>query len=119
MTVFELIDWEQPLENLEMWDRNPETIIKRSVQSESNPEQCYLVRKVSILSKPFEQADAVADQTEITLCSCPDATYRKWFDSEPDVITSGISCKHTREAFRTEKAKNDENQTQLDNPIGK
>ena len=117
--TYRLISWEDPLEDLTLWSRKPEVKEQHAVPSGSNPEQAYHVRRVECLSKRFEQADVVEDTQEIWLCSCPDARYRRWHDTEPEELTQGITCKHVVEHFKAEKAQNDEDQQTLDNPVGK
>lgn len=113
-----LVSWDEPVEDLSMWDRKPEVKEQHAVPSKSNPEQAYHVRRVECLSKRFEQADVVEDTQEIWLCSCPDARYRRWPKEEPEELTQGIDCKHCRE-FKAEKAVSDESQTTLDpTPVG-
>lgn len=116
--TFLLDSWDQPIEDLHMWDRKPEVVEQHAVPSKSNPEQAYHVRRVECLSKPFQDADVVDDTQQIWLCSCPDARYRRWPNEEPKELTHGTDCKHCRE-FKAEKAQNDESQTTLaPTPVG-
>lgn len=117
--TYRLIDYRQPLENLQQWNRKPEVVEKHAVPSGSDPEQAYVVRRLECLRVPFEVADVVDDQVELWVCSCPDTRYRRWPEKEPDEITSVPSCKHVNQHFKSVKAQSDENQSELpDTPVG-
>lgn len=81
----------------------------RSVPSQSEKGKAYLVMQVQTYTKPKDhpELDIIEDKLTIPVCSC--WSYRQNSSIEPP---QG-SCKHTRKAYREEKAKADENQTSL------
>jgi len=107
-----LISWERPVSDLRAWDRSPEVKSEYVGLSESDEDKAYLIKKLNALNVPFEQADVVADQKTLYVCSCEDFKFRKWPDEEPESLDMVGSCKHTRR-FKTEKAKADEAQSEL------
>lgn len=85
-----------------------------TVSSENDPDKQYLVCKVGTHKYPKDhpKLDLVAHDIDIPVCTC-----WSWRNSSADLDheqpqESG-DCKHVLEAFRTEQAKADENQTQL------
>ena len=80
-----------------------------TVPSESEKGKAYLVCKIETYQKKqsHPELDLIKDQITIPVCSC--WSYRQNSSIEPP---QG-SCKHTRKAYREEKAKSDEKQTSL------
>lgn len=92
---------------------NVEVKETRVVQSDSNPDKCYIVQKVETTQVPFERADVVADGVELTLCSCDGCRYHSFESVDVEQSLKGYdSCKHSR-VFREERAQGDESQTQI------
>lgn len=94
MTVHSLIDWRQPINDLETFDRKPYTKEQYAVESDSDPDQAYIVRRLGCLRVPFDEADVVDDSVDVWTCSCMDYRHRKWYDDIPDEIMHSRSCKH-------------------------
>ena len=110
---YELNQWTKPLEDLEAHNRNPEILEEHAVPSGSRPDMAHVVRKVSVLTKPFEQADSAVDCTTLWVCTCEDTQYNRWpSDGTLPPLESYVGCKHCRE-FKAEKAIEDENQSEL------
>ena len=82
----------------------------RSVPSQSEKGKAYLVMQVQTYTKPKDhpELDIIEDKLTIPVCSC--WSYRQNSSIEPP---QG-SCKHTRKAYREERAKEDENQSTLE-----
>lgn len=92
----------------------PEYVDVRTVESESSG-HAYLVGKVSVLTTNFEDADVAKDRETVLVCSCDDYHYNRsaGFENGDVPVTNLSHCKHCVSAYRTEKAQNDENQTEL------
>jgi len=73
----------------------------------------HLVLKIQTLSKPIDQADAVADQTVKWICDCKDYQFNKWVDLEKKELADWGSCKHIREVSKSAKAEQDKQQHTL------
>lgn len=117
MSKFILNNWRQPLADLKNDDRNPEIIGEYSVVSGSRPDKAHVIREIEHLTKPFEDADVVVDQTTTWVCSCEDTQYNRWGQNGgiPDNYTA---CKHVVENFKAHKAQSDENQQTFKTPVG-
>lgn len=105
----------QRVNQMKQQDLRPEYRQLKAVPS-SNQDHSYLVGEVEVLTKPFPEADISADRTDILVCSCDDYWYNrsKGFENGDMSVTELGKCKHCVSAFRTEKAKADNNQTTLE-----
>lgn len=119
MTKYRLKQYDVPLDDLENDNRKPEVKAEWAIPSSSRPDMAHVVRKVECLSKPFKDADAVEDQIVVYLCTCESFQYDKWSkDNTVPELESFSGCKHCR-VLKHEKAKQDQNQSQLpDTPVG-
>jgi len=85
-----------------------------TVESKSKDGVGYVVMQVTTYAYPkgHEKLDLVAHEIQIPVCDC--WSYRQ--DSN-DVAENGVqpggSCKHTRDVFREQRAKEDNSQTEL------
>ena len=77
--------------------------------------RAYLVSKISVLSQPFPDADIAADRFQTYLCSCPAFYFQESNGLETNEThpTDIGKCKHVLAAFKHERAKQDENQSEL------
>lgn len=86
------------------------------VPSESR-DVAHLVMKVTTTDKPpgHPDSDIVADETEISVCSCENFQYSQSVDVSMKTLAEGNlgTCKHIRACFKTERAKADDNQHTL------
>ena len=117
---YQIKQWNQPLEDMENSNRNPEVLEMHAVPSNSRPDMAHLVKKLEVLTKPFEQADVAADTTTVWVCSCENFQYERWPSdgSIPDLETLP-QCRHCNE-LKPIKAKDDESQSELpSNPVNK
>ena len=92
-------------------------ITDRDIQpSESDTDKCYLVCRVHTLNYPrgHTKLDIEAHKTVLPVCSC-----WAWRSNSSDISKEGnkpsecTGCKHTRQAYREEKAENDDQQVTL------
>jgi len=85
-----------------------------TVASNSEPDKKYLVAKIKTYDKPKDHPDMdlVADQIELPVCTC-----WSWRSNSADLDEQRPSesrgCKHTRQKWKAERAKDDKNQTEL------
>jgi len=98
-------------------DHRPTYEDLRVVESGSS-DKAYLVAKVSCLDSPFdpETTDVAADTVDgVPLCSCDDSWFRGTADFEigERKPSEFEPCKHQRAAYREERARADESQTEL------
>jgi hypothetical protein len=82
--------------------------------SESEEDEGHVVVKITTYAYPdgHEKLDLVAHEIQIPVCDCWSYRQNSNDVSENDVQPGG-SCKHTRDVFREEKAKKDEQQETL------
>jgi len=94
-------------------DLKPEYQDLRAVPSESQ-DHAYLVGKVSVLTKPFPDADATADRTGVIVCGCPAFHYQEsaGFENGDMSVEELGECKHAG-AYREIRAKQDNQQDTL------
>lgn len=109
MNAYKLVHWEQPISDLRAWDRKPEVKKEYAAISESDDETAYIVTELTALRVPFEDADVVADEMTMFVCSCPHYKFRLWPDEEPERLNVG-SCKHVRDVSKVQRAENDDQQ---------
>jgi hypothetical protein len=85
-----------------------------TVPSESTDGAGHVVVKITTYAHPkgHPDLDLVADEIEIEICDC--WSYRQ---NSNDVAESNVQpggdCKHCRQIFKTQRAKEDANQTEL------
>jgi hypothetical protein len=85
-----------------------------TVESESKDGVGYVVVKITTYAYPkgHEKLDLVAHEIQIPVCDC--WSFRQ---NSNDVAEQGTqpggSCKHTRDVFREQRAKEDKSQTEL------
>jgi hypothetical protein len=85
-----------------------------TIASESNPDKKYLVGKIKTYDKPKDHPDMdlIADQISLEVCTC-----WSWRSNSADLEEQPPSdsqgCKHTRQKWKAERAKDDDNQTEL------
>lgn len=109
MTIGDGIDHDRVIQMRDR-DLRPEYEALRVVPSGSQ-DHAYVVAKVSVLDRPFDEADVVDDRVEIIVCGCDDY----WFTRSKDFETGAVSvrdletCKHAT-AFREEQVRNDDSQ---------
>lgn len=101
-------------EDLDSWDYRPEYVDHKVVPSESK-DHAYLVSKIEVLEKEFQNADLVADTINTYLCSCDDFFFNRsggidTGEKSPDEIGK---CKHVRAAYKVEQAKQDPHQQEI------
>jgi hypothetical protein len=74
----------------------------------------YLVSEIDTHTRPFEDADAVADAIEIWSCTCDDYRYGSGLpDLSEQSVTEWEPCKHIISAVREVRAANDDAQATL------
>jgi hypothetical protein len=74
----------------------------------------YLVSEIDTHTRPFEDADAVADAIEIWGCTCDDYRYGSGLpDLSEQSVTEWEPCKHIISAVREVRAANDDAQATL------
>ena len=100
--------------DLKEWNYRPEYIESKVVPS-SSEDHAYLVSKISVLAQPFPDADIAADRFQTYLCSCPAFYFQESNGLETNEThpTDIGKCKHVLAAFKHERAKQDENQSEL------
>lgn len=83
----------------------------------SSRDLAHVVAKVYTYALPHghEDLDVSADRREITVCSCEDYTYNQSVDVSETALRDGTlgECRHITGAFRVEKARADDQQTEL------
>lgn len=81
----------------------------RTVPSDSEKAKAYLVVEIETYTKPRDdpELDYAQDEMRLLVCSC--WSYRENSELNPPQGT----CKHCSSEFKTEKAKNDEQQQSL------
>lgn len=84
----------------------------RIVESESDADRAYVVKRVETTAVPFEEADIAQDTFETVLCSCPACRFQSLPDLSQEPMAKYSPCKHAQ-VFREERAKADENQATL------
>lgn len=101
------------IQELEHRDHRPEIEEIKTVPSESQ-DHAYLVMRVSVLDVPFAKADIAEDRIETHVCSCPAFQFQESAGIESGELKPSEmgKCKHCT-VYREERAKQDENQTQL------
>jgi len=80
----------------------------------SSSEEVYYLQNIETTEEAYP-ADIVESQTTAWVCSCPNFLFQHSpvTDSGPNTVGEMGQCKHIRSEVRTEKAKNDNNQTTL------
>jgi len=77
----------------------------------------HVIMKLETTDKPagHPESDIIEDQCEVICCSCEDWQYNQSIDVSEKTIAEGTfgTCKHQREAFKTERAKADDSQETL------
>jgi len=74
----------------------------------------YIIKVVETTVVPFQEADVVADSTEIAICSCASYRYGKGVDDLEDSDRLDVTpCKHCEAFNKSLKAANDESQEEL------
>jgi hypothetical protein len=117
MSKFILNNWTQPVEDLRNDDRKPEVVGEYAVVSGSRPDKAHVIREIEHLTKPFEEADVVADTTTSWICSCEDTQYNRW-GQNGGVPVDYTPCKHITRHFKDVRAESDENQQTFKTPVG-
>lgn len=95
-------------------DRHPEYRETRVVESDSS-DRAYLLGKVRVLTRAFEDADVSDDQTTIWVCSCDDYYFNQsdgLEDGSRSVVAVG-ECKHVRGEVKASRAMADDRQMGL------
>jgi len=95
-------------------NQRPEYKALRTVASESE-DVAYLIGKISVLDKPFEDADVASDRIEAWVCGCPDFHFH-----QSDGVENGERkpsemghCKHLRQEVKHIMAESDDSQREL------
>lgn len=73
----------------------------------------HIVLKVESLSKPLNRADVVEDSISVWCCDCKGYQYHYSVDLEQQGITDWKSCPHIKAVSKAERAKADDQQTEL------
>lgn len=85
-----------------------------AVSRKSNEENSgHVVAKVETLEKPLERADAAVDDTTVWCCDCKGYQFHYSVDLEDYSVTEWGACPHIEAVSKVEKAKSDDNQTEL------
>ena len=78
----------------------------------------HLVCKIQTYHFPMDspQLDLEKHRCTVAVCDCPDFRYRKSADiTDPTISPAECgACSHIQEAYKEERAKNDENQATLE-----
>lgn len=96
---------------------NIEQIREAHVVESNSRDMAHFVTQIVTYDRPKDdpELDVIEDQTEIYVCSCEDFQYNKSADVSESMVKPSQcgACKHIRSISKVEKAKEDENQTQL------
>jgi len=85
-----------------------------TVPSESTDDAGHVVVRITTYARPkgHPDLDLVADEIDLEICDCWSYRQNSNDVAESDVQPGG-DCKHTRDVFREQRAKEDESQTEL------
>lgn len=89
--------------------------VENKIVPSSSKDHAYLVSKIEVLTKPFEDADVSADRVDIVVCSCPAYHFQEsaGFENDDMSVTELGECKHITSAYKEKRAKADPDQTSL------